>query len=398
MATVTSKTSLKIDDLINDQIISGEVISNGHLILTTRGGALIDAGLVSEIQGNYRWDPEAPYAPNDIVGYAGAMWKAKVGTVGQVPPAYTSVWELLVPAPLDGWFYSDPRMLGNDTTVFELFWKSGTSTVSYTSTAGEFETGTQALKIVLGATSSQRVNAREENLVKGGELIEISVRAKTLSGSATLQPVLIQNDMANKPEIFKPGVSQTSAGTKTITSTWTTHKFYVEAVNGKPRAIVNLIFDSAAGASIVIDSILFSRFSGGLTLHRSQYRTTTQSIPNNIETILDFDVVELDQGIPYTAAGWELPRTGMYLMNAALQWPANTTGNRFMFLYRGSTVLAQQVIGGSAINAGQSISKIFHGNAGDIVNIRVIQNSTAALNVNGSASKYTRADLTFVGR
>ncbi len=46
MATVTSKTSIKIDDLVNDTIVDGEVVS-GHLILRTRGGAEIDAGVIA---------------------------------------------------------------------------------------------------------------------------------------------------------------------------------------------------------------------------------------------------------------------------------------------------------------------------------------------------------------
>lgn len=46
MASVTGKTSIKIDDLINDTIISGQIVS-GHLILESRGGAQIDAGIVS---------------------------------------------------------------------------------------------------------------------------------------------------------------------------------------------------------------------------------------------------------------------------------------------------------------------------------------------------------------
>lgn len=46
MATVDGKTSIKIDQLINDTVIDGEVMS-GHLILRTRGGAEIDAGLIA---------------------------------------------------------------------------------------------------------------------------------------------------------------------------------------------------------------------------------------------------------------------------------------------------------------------------------------------------------------
>lgn len=46
MATVDGKTSIKIDELINDTVVDGEIVSS-HLILRTRGGAEIDAGSVS---------------------------------------------------------------------------------------------------------------------------------------------------------------------------------------------------------------------------------------------------------------------------------------------------------------------------------------------------------------
>jgi len=45
MASVTGKTSLKIDDLINDTIVDGEMVG-GHLLLRSRGGAEIDAGVI----------------------------------------------------------------------------------------------------------------------------------------------------------------------------------------------------------------------------------------------------------------------------------------------------------------------------------------------------------------
>lgn len=48
MASVDSKTSFKIDQLINDTIIDGRVV-NGHLLLINRWGAEIDAGRVGEI-------------------------------------------------------------------------------------------------------------------------------------------------------------------------------------------------------------------------------------------------------------------------------------------------------------------------------------------------------------
>lgn len=46
MASVTGKTSIKIDDLINDTIVDGQIVS-GHLILRNRAGAEIDAGVLT---------------------------------------------------------------------------------------------------------------------------------------------------------------------------------------------------------------------------------------------------------------------------------------------------------------------------------------------------------------
>ena len=46
MASVSGKTSIKLDELINDTIVDGELVG-GHLILRSRGGAEIDAGIVT---------------------------------------------------------------------------------------------------------------------------------------------------------------------------------------------------------------------------------------------------------------------------------------------------------------------------------------------------------------
>lgn len=46
MASVSGKTSIKLDELINDTIVDGELIG-GHLILRSRGGAEIDAGIIT---------------------------------------------------------------------------------------------------------------------------------------------------------------------------------------------------------------------------------------------------------------------------------------------------------------------------------------------------------------
>lgn len=46
MATVQSRTKISLDELIDSTVVSGEISTNGHLLLITRGGAVIDAGYV----------------------------------------------------------------------------------------------------------------------------------------------------------------------------------------------------------------------------------------------------------------------------------------------------------------------------------------------------------------
>lgn len=46
MASVTSMTAERIMQLMNDQVVSGSIGSNGHLILKTKGGEERDAGVV----------------------------------------------------------------------------------------------------------------------------------------------------------------------------------------------------------------------------------------------------------------------------------------------------------------------------------------------------------------
>lgn len=47
MATVIGRTAGNIEDLVDETVVSGEVQPNGHLFLITRGGAVIDAGSVT---------------------------------------------------------------------------------------------------------------------------------------------------------------------------------------------------------------------------------------------------------------------------------------------------------------------------------------------------------------
>lgn len=84
MASVTGKTSIKIDDLINDTIISGEVV-DGHLLLENRAGAKIDTGAVTGVGSPGPIGPAGPTGPAGPRGLTGDTGPA--GPAGPVGPA-----------------------------------------------------------------------------------------------------------------------------------------------------------------------------------------------------------------------------------------------------------------------------------------------------------------------
>lgn len=294
MATVTSKTSIKIDELVNGTIVSGYISPTGRLILVNRGGAEQDAGQVVTTKIQARWNYTLTYAANDVVGYAGSLWKAKTSTVAAgIAPALNSVsWDKLYGVDAKAWADLDPTFeMSTATASLNTFWANGTSAVSLSSAAGEFETGRQALKIVMGGASSQRLYSHEENVVTGGEYIQVKVRAKVLSGagSTTIGANLWQNDTAGIPEVFAPGATQVVSiePASVLTTTWTTYTFTCIAANAKPRAKMNLIFAiaGATGGTVLVDSIKIQRVDKQVPDGVWIDATTTLNMPNVFKSV-----------------------------------------------------------------------------------------------------------------
>lgn len=258
MSTVVGKTSIKIDDLINDTVVTGHIDStSGHLILGTRGGASLDAGAVIKPFGS-TWSSVTAYTNGDVVGYAGALWRATGSSTNKCPALFTSLWNRLTGESLydwverDGYFDSDASL----TESWQMFWITGTVTSSLDSVAGEFETGIQSLKLNMLASSFQRFYQREENIVYGGEVIQVSVRAKLLAAASgvTINAEMLQNAASGKPEPFETGITYTASaeGAATLTTSWATYTFTMTAANAKPRAIVDVLVNTGANAAVVL--------------------------------------------------------------------------------------------------------------------------------------------------
>lgn len=266
MATVDGKTSIKIDELIESSIISGAVNGSGHLILTTRGGADIDAGFIAK-QTFGHWSSATSYLGGDVVGYAGQTWQALSNNTNKPPALYTSIWLRIAGDSSKEWAERDPYFNGDSLSAdWDFFWKTGSPTVVLTSVAGEFETGTQALKISVPTSAIQRFYAKDENMVRDGEIITVSVRARlsATSANARLSVQMIQNFATDPVPLASGNVLAASVeGPQALTTSWATYNFTVVAGNTAPRAIMNIIADAGATASCVflIDRVRIARAS-----------------------------------------------------------------------------------------------------------------------------------------
>lgn len=155
MATVTSKTSLKIDDLVDDTVVDGEVVG-GNLILRNRKGAEIFAGPVTGVGSPGPIGPQGPTGPAGATGATGPQGPrgftgdpgptgatgatGATGPVGPTGPAGTSI------SPLDvmpiGYIYMSV-VSTSPATLFGGTWAriaQGQVLVGQDSTQTEFDT------------------------------------------------------------------------------------------------------------------------------------------------------------------------------------------------------------------------------------------------------------------
>jgi len=267
VATVDSRTKISIDELVEGTVISGYVTPDGQLILVTRGGAEINAGNVGSQQPvGDQWIPTLTYVPGDVVSYAGALWKCLFESLGEPPSLVTRSWLRLSGEVTETWAERDPYFNGDDVdAAWDYTIKTGIPVVSFTSVTGEFESGDKALKIQLGPSESQRLYAKEENIVQGGDVITVVVRARLLSTNldARMSASLTQNDETDTPVLGKPGSVETAAAgvALALTTSWETYVFEITSAETKPRAIMNLVCSTTVtgGATFLIDSIRIFR-------------------------------------------------------------------------------------------------------------------------------------------
>lgn len=140
--------------------------------------------------------------------------------------------------------------------------------------------------------------------------------------------------------------------------------------------------------------------------HCRVYNNAAQSIANATDTTLAFNSESLDNDTMHdnvTLNSRVTIRTaGLYIINANIEWPTNGTGERTLYLFlNGTTVLPgyTAVPSTNIVDAvGQSTSCFYKFIAGDFIEVRVKQTSTAPLNIN-SVGIYTPSfSALWVGR
>lgn len=269
MASVVSKTSLKVDELLAPLVVSAAFQTNGHLVLTTHDGTMLDAGAATIPLTVASWDSTKTYKFGDVVAYLGRIWMYMDSTAAAnvVPVLNTDKWQGLGAVSSSVWVENDSHFDGASLSAsWTTTQTAGVATASLTTTAGEFETGPRALKVSLAANSTLNIAQLDENIIHGGETVTVTVRAKLSAAAAgvTLAARLYQNDGANRPVAGATGLSSTDAveGAQTLTTSWATYTFTITAVNSKVRAIAELrAISTAASAVVLIDRIKVTRAS-----------------------------------------------------------------------------------------------------------------------------------------
>lgn len=263
MSTVTGKTSSKIDDLLGAMVVAGEINGSGQLILTSQDGSTQNAGTLTTPLGA-PWSAATAYTTGDVVGYAGALWRALSNNTNKPPARYTSIWNPITGSDHTNWMDKDPFFTGDLLSQsWDTTYKVGTPTAALTSISGEFETGTQALKVALAPSQQLTAFQKVENIIKGGETLKVTVRARvtSLSSGSDLEAKLMQAD----DETLYPattGVVETASvdGPVSLTASWATYTFYINAPSNQPRGNVYLRFRAAANAAtMLVDWMKVSR-------------------------------------------------------------------------------------------------------------------------------------------
>ena len=116
-------------------------------------------------------------------------------------------------------------------------------------------------------------------------------------------------------------------------------------------------------------------------------RNTTQSMGNNNEDPITFNIVRFDNGGFWNSGSptrLTAPASGLYLIGGNIQFAHNTSGRRILrILINGSNYIADQRSNATAASSdlALNVNTIYPLSAGNYVELRAFQDSGGSLNV-----------------
>jgi len=132
-------------------------------------------------------------------------------------------------------------------------------------------------------------------------------------------------------------------------------------------------------------------------------RAGSQSIPNNANTIVDFDTSDIDVGglVDLTNNKFVIQQDGDYLFGAHVHFDAHADGqSRALFLVKNGSIVARVAAQPDAASSPQGIglhvADMFRLVAGDAMWVVVFQNLGSAIGI-GSGEQYSAAYITWQG-
>lgn len=153
------------------------------------------------------------------------------------------------------------------------------------------------------------------------------------------------------------------------------------------------------GTTGVIDPqswVTFKRISGPSAIAANELvaavytRTTTQSIPNGTDTIVDFDVKQVDtHGAVTTGASWKftVPVAGTYSISVSVGFATNTTGARYALIRKNGSFSARggdSKMGVTGVDTMMNFTVLERLVPGDYIDVNVLQSSGGALNTSST--------------
>jgi hypothetical protein len=129
------------------------------------------------------------------------------------------------------------------------------------------------------------------------------------------------------------------------------------------------------------------------------YRSTAQSIPDDVTTNITMDTVVFNQGFASPGASFTsvaVPRAGLYLIVASSAWATNATGNRRTHIMLNGVAAERD----RRATSGETPVTVTAGrllDAGDTVGISGHQTSGAALNFGGTAEDDSSLTVILLG-